>query len=60
MLKDTPHLYLIAFVDGQGRPGSTIIGMKEDAPLYKPYFIFNEVNKDKQIITIINIVKLTK
>lgn len=54
------HLYLISFIDSQGRAGSTVIGMGEDAPLYKPYFIFNEVNKDKHVLTILGIVKLTK
>mgnify|MGYP007071571060 CR=1 FL=1 len=58
MLKETPALYLISFVTEDGRPGSTVIGMKEDVPLYKPYFIFNEVNKDKQMLTILGITKL--
>lgn len=53
------HLYLISFVDAQGRPGSTIIGMTKDEPLYRPYFIFNEVNKDAHMLTILSIVKLT-
>lgn len=58
-MKETPHLYHIAFIDEAGRPGSTVIGMKEDAPLYKPYFIFNEINKDRLLVTVISIVKLT-
>lgn len=53
------HLYLISFIDASGRFGSTVIGMKKDAPLYEPYFIFNEVNKDKHMLTILSIVKLT-
>jgi len=56
---DHAHLYLLSFVDAEGRPGSTVIGMAEDAPLYKPYFIFNEVNKDAHMLTILSIVKLT-
>lgn len=53
------HLYLISFVDAEGRPGSTVIGMTKDEPLYRPYFIFNEVNKDAHLLTILGIVKLT-
>lgn len=53
------HLYLISFIDVEGRPGSSVIGMAEDVPLYKPYFIFNEVNKEKHLITILNVIKLS-
>lgn len=58
-VKEGAHIYLITFVDANGVPGSSIIGMGADEPLYKPYFIFNEVNKDAHMLTIIGIVKLT-
>lgn len=57
--KTTPHLYLISFALGGDKRGSTIIAGKTDEPLYRIYFMFNEVNKEKNMLVIMNIVKLS-
>lgn len=59
VMKESPHLYLVVFVTPDGRTGSAVMGMKEDAPLYKAYFIFNEANKNGELFKITNVVKLS-
>lgn len=56
--KGYPHLYLVSFSAGD-RPGSTIIATKERMPLYKIYFMLNEVNQKILTIVITNVVELT-
>ena len=58
-IKETPFLYLVSFTLMNAQHGSVIIAAKEKKPLYEVYFIFNEVNKEKDITTILNVIELT-
>lgn len=57
-LKVTPFMYLISFFDAEGLPGSDIIASPEKLPLWKVYFMMNEVNSVGLKIIINNIVAL--
>jgi len=58
VLKESPYMYLVSFITGMGH-GSTIVASKEELPLYKVYFMINEANKEKQVLTITHITRLT-